>query len=168
MPINTQRDWLFEQVYCDMGRSSSRDTRLVRGKSGCDFLATRLPVLRMALMHQRGFRREQLASLAADERARRTSARPAAQFANRNSEPSVREVQALIEAGARHALDEIECAISRMATGDYGRCRACGAEIPVAVLDAIPQTTLCLSCQSTGENANDPGCDRSSAPTGAT
>ncbi|MHA6797672.1 TraR/DksA family transcriptional regulator (plasmid) [Pseudonocardia bannensis] len=55
-------------------------------------------------------------------------------------------MQALVEAGARRALDDIELALARIRTGDYGRCRACGAGVPPVLLEAIPQTTLCLCC----------------------
>jgi RNA polymerase-binding transcription factor DksA len=33
-----------------------------------------------------------------------------------------------------------------MNDGSYGRCRACGAGIALAVLTAIPATTVCRAC----------------------
>jgi DnaK suppressor protein len=119
----------------------------------CDLLAARVPVLRAALMRQRDFRREQLAQLA-DEASGRTASPPAGRGAAGDTAPAVREVQALVEAGALRALDEIELALIRIRTGDYGRCRACGADIPLAVLEAIPQTTLCLFCHRLSDDAD--------------
>ena len=119
----------------------------------CDLLAARVPVLRAALVHQRDFRREQLAQLDVHEPSGRTSTLPAGPGAACDTPPAVREVQALVEAGARRALDDIELALARIRTGDYGRCRACGADIPLVVLEAIPQTTLCLRCHRPSDGA---------------
>ena len=57
------------------------------------------------------------------------------------------EVDALVLAGARRALADIELALVRMRTGRYGYCRSCDGRIPLVVLEAIPRTTLCLACQ---------------------
>ena len=108
-----------------------------------DLLARRVPALRAELVRQQGFRREQLASLAPG------GSSPdglAGRGPDREESPGLSEVQALVESGARHALGDIELALARIRTGRYGRCRACGAVIPLAVLEAIPQTTLCLRC----------------------
>lgn len=92
--------------------------------------------VRATLVRLRDFRREQLDGL---ERRDMTSATGAA------LDPTC-EVNALVAAGARRALADIELALSRLATGRYGRCRICDTGIPLAVLQAIPQTTVCLSC----------------------
>jgi DnaK suppressor protein len=65
-------------------------------------------------------------------------------------------VQALVEAGARQALHDIELALARIRTGVYGGCRRCGAAISLAVLEAIPQTTLCQRCHRRGNGAEVP------------
>lgn len=111
-----------------------------------DLLAERLPVLQSALERQRDFRREQLAQLEVREWSGRPATPRAGQDAARDPTAAVREVQALVEAGARHALDDIELALDRIRTGGYGRCRECGAGIALAVIEAIPKTTLCQSC----------------------
>jgi DnaK suppressor protein len=117
------------------------------GRRG-DWLASRLPVLRAALEQQRRFRREQLAQLAGNAR---TYEWPASAGSSdpRNKEMvlALREVDALVSAGARRALADIELALARMRTGCYGDCRSCGARIPLVLLEAIPKTTLCLVCQ---------------------
>ena len=60
---------------------------------------------------------------------------------------ALREVDALVAAGAHRALADIEMALSRIRTGRYGYCRSCEGPIPLVVLEAIPKTTLCLTCQ---------------------
>lgn len=108
-----------------------------------DLLAERLPVLQATLERQRDFRRAQLD---VHEQSGRPSTPHVVDYAAHDPKAAVREVQALVEAGARHALDDIELALDRMRTGDYGHCRACGAGIDLAVIDAVPQTTMCQSC----------------------
>ncbi|MHA6783225.1 TraR/DksA family transcriptional regulator [Pseudonocardia saturnea] len=95
---------------------------------------------------QRAFRREQLNQLDGPEPRRMTSTPRTDRGAAHHPTAPVREVEALVEQGARRALDDIELALARIRTGGYGRCRACGAGIDLAVLEAIPQTTLCLRC----------------------
>jgi DnaK suppressor protein len=43
-------------------------------------------------------------------------------------------------------LTNVEEAIERIDEGKYGLCDECGAAIPVARLDALPYTKLCVSC----------------------
>jgi DnaK suppressor protein len=44
-------------------------------------------------------------------------------------------------------LAQIERAIRRLKAGSYGKCEACSATIPVARLNALPFSTLCIKCQ---------------------
>lgn len=48
------------------------------------------------------------------------------------------------------ALDE---ALTRLATGRYGRCTDCDATIPAARLQATPDAARCISCQEKAEHA---------------
>ena len=48
-------------------------------------------------------------------------------------------------------LDEVEAAIQRIEDGGYGRCEACGEEIPKSRLDAIPYAAECVQCASEQE-----------------
>ena len=129
------------------------------GDGDGDVLVPRLPALRNKLEQQRRFRREQLAQLDADGGTDDRSA-----YADRvdptdpEAESALREVDAVVAAGARRALADIELALVRMATGRYGLCRSCGAGIPLVVLEAIPKTTLCLTCawRSEGSGAGEP------------
>jgi DnaK suppressor protein len=118
------------------------------GRQGADRLARHLPALREALERQHAFRREQLAQLAAQ-------GRPGAHHRSGvGAASALQEVHGLIGAGARRALADIEIALARMDAGAYGRCRACGTDIPLQLLTAIPATTLCLACQQPRDERN--------------
>jgi len=116
-----------------------------------DLLRARLPGLRAALEQERKFRLEQLADLAADLRAHST---PAGAPGDPAEQQILREILHTLAVGARHALDSIERALNQMDTGDYGFCAACETPIPLAVLRAIPQTTVCLSCRPLTETSH--------------
>jgi DnaK suppressor protein len=115
-----------------------------------DLLVLRLPELRAALEQQLRFRRDQLAELEAGEHARGSGGTEPPDRRNEEAVYGLHEVDALVVAGARQALADIELALVRMRTGRYGYCRSCGARIPLVLLRAIPRTTLCLACQQHG------------------
>lgn len=48
-------------------------------------------------------------------------------------------------------LEEIERAIASVETGRYGICESCGQPIDPARLEALPHTTLCVSCKAKQE-----------------
>jgi len=52
----------------------------------------------------------------------------------------------LAEFDARE-LNQIERALTRLKQGTYGVCEVCQAKIPVARLNALPYTSLCIDCQ---------------------
>jgi DnaK suppressor protein len=141
----------------------SRSTPAVRtpepNRSGArdDGLAVRLPVLRAVLEQQLRFRREQLARLAGCGVGPEPS-HGAELCDGRDPEAvlALRAVDVLVAAGAVRALTDIELALRRMRAGRYGHCRSCGTRIPLAVLVAIPKTTLCLTCQARRDRARQP------------
>jgi DnaK suppressor protein len=49
-----------------------------------------------------------------------------------------------------HTLAEIDLSLRRIAMGEYGVCNGCGTEIPMARLQAIPWTRLCVKCAAGG------------------
>jgi RNA polymerase-binding protein DksA len=55
-----------------------------------------------------------------------------------------RELDEGLEEDARERLREVEEALARIESGEYGTCRVCGKEIPVERLEAVPWTTLCI------------------------
>jgi DnaK suppressor protein len=44
-------------------------------------------------------------------------------------------------------LAQIERALRRLKSGTYGKCEVCSVKIPVARLNALPFSTLCVKCQ---------------------
>ena len=87
-------------------------------------LLANLPALRTHLEQHRGFLVEQLAG----------------------TDPDGSELDALLTDATRRALGDIEVALHRMATGRYGTCLYCGAELPLARLLAVPEADACTDC----------------------
>ncbi|MDI6104492.1 TraR/DksA family transcriptional regulator [Actinoplanes sp. NEAU-A12] len=48
-------------------------------------------------------------------------------------------------------ITQIERAIDRLGSGNYGWCERCGNQIPVERLAAFPSATLCVSCKQLEE-----------------
>lgn len=44
-------------------------------------------------------------------------------------------------------LAQIDVALERMSSGQYGVCDACSRNIPLTRLQAVPYATLCIECQ---------------------
>lgn len=55
-----------------------------------------------------------------------------------------------------HLLKRIETALSKMDEGTYGICDHCGENIPQERLEAKPEVSLCISCQSRHEKISPP------------
>jgi DnaK suppressor protein len=49
---------------------------------------------------------------------------------------------------AEGLLDQVAEALERMDEGVYGKCESCSRAIPVARLEALPYTKLCVDCAS--------------------
>ena len=52
-------------------------------------------------------------------------------------------------------LTNIETALERMRSGEYGHCDGCGEGIPLARLQALPYATMCIGCQREAEKNGD-------------
>lgn len=50
---------------------------------------------------------------------------------------------------AQRLLAQAEEGLQRIADGEYGICAECGSSIPVARLEALPYTKLCVTCAAT-------------------
>ena len=48
----------------------------------------------------------------------------------------------------RDILAKVQDALSRIEDGTYGTCDVCGEAIPVARLEALPYTKMCVTCAS--------------------
>jgi RNA polymerase-binding protein DksA len=65
-------------------------------------------------------------------------------LADTASETFERELDEGLEGDAREQLRQVDEALARIEAGTYGTCSACGKEIPVERLEAVPWTTLCI------------------------
>lgn len=48
-------------------------------------------------------------------------------------------------------LSNIEIALEKMRSGEYGQCEDCSEAIPLARLQALPYATMCIQCQREAE-----------------
>lgn len=65
-------------------------------------------------------------------------------LADTATETYERQMDEGLEEDAREQLRQIEKALARIESGEYGRCEVCGKEIPLERLEATPSTTLCI------------------------
>jgi RNA polymerase-binding protein DksA len=65
-------------------------------------------------------------------------------LADTATETYERELDEGLEEDAREQLRQIEHALERIESGQYGMCEVCGKEIPVERLEAMPSATLCI------------------------
>ncbi len=65
-------------------------------------------------------------------------------LADTASETYERERDEGIEEDAQEQLQEVEAALARIESGEYGTCSVCGKPIPPDRLEAVPWTTLCI------------------------
>src|SRR5438552_15253501 len=95
-------------------------------------LLASLPELRARLVRHRQFLVEQLTAL--DE--------PGAPRLARPSDPA-HQIELFMADATRVTLGDVEVALHRIATGRYGACLYCGAELPLARLLAVPELDAC-------------------------
>ncbi|WP_071873222.1 TraR/DksA family transcriptional regulator [Atopomonas hussainii] len=104
-------------------------------------------------------REQQLANLAAEYRARREALRRdltqtrSADFAEQASERENDEVLNALLLETEQALIDVQHAQERLASGEYGCCKACGEDIQAARLEAMPLAELCIACAQKAEHA---------------
>jgi RNA polymerase-binding transcription factor DksA len=49
-------------------------------------------------------------------------------------------------------IRQIEAALTRIDQGEYGICRACHSAIDPERIEALPYTTLCITCARSGKH----------------
>jgi RNA polymerase-binding transcription factor DksA len=57
-----------------------------------------------------------------------------------------REQLAALRTQAQHNVEEVDAALARLATGQYGRCERCAGPVTDERLDALPATRYCVRC----------------------
>ncbi len=63
------------------------------------------------------------------------------------SEYQTRQFDLLLNERDRQKLDQIQIALDKIDSGDYGLCEECGDEISEQRLNALPFSTLCIECK---------------------
>ncbi len=61
-----------------------------------------------------------------------------------------RELDLVLSAQAKAAVEEIDRALVKIEAGTYGMCEKCGKEIPKARLKVLPHAPMCVACKSGG------------------
>jgi DnaK suppressor protein len=87
-------------------------------------------------------------TLADEEEALQTRS---ADWPDRAAEQETAEVLDRLSERERTELLQIDAALQRVAVGTYGRCEACGGAIGRQRLRALPQTPLCVVCETAAE-----------------
>jgi len=62
-----------------------------------------------------------------------------------------REIDYTLGDNAEQVISEIDAALQRIESGDYGVCASCGREIPRERLEANPWASLCIDCKRKAE-----------------
>lgn len=70
------------------------------------------------------------------------------------SDDADREVTTQLAALESRELAKVERAIQALRDGRYGECEGCLKKIPVARLNVLPYTTLCIHCQRKWEEGS--------------
>jgi len=73
-------------------------------------------------------------------------------MADQGSATFARELDMTLEDSAREMLAQVDAALARMDSGEYGKCKRCGADIPLARLEAVPYADLCIECKEREES----------------
>jgi CBS domain-containing protein/RNA polymerase-binding transcription factor DksA len=67
-------------------------------------------------------------------------------FSERASDRSEAESAGILHTLSARRLDALDRALERAAKGRLGHCEGCGRRIPLARLQALPGSTLCIAC----------------------
>ena len=99
--------------------------------------------------------RTRLRALLEEHELERENARLAESAAERSPDPSSAEGGSMafeyekelsVDANTEDLLRKAENALERLDQGAYGICESCDTAIPVARLEVLPYTTLCVEC----------------------
>jgi len=74
-------------------------------------------------------------------------------MADMGTDAMEREKAFLFASTEGRLLYSVNEALRRLYRSEYGMCESCGKEIGKARLDAVPQASLCVSCQEKQEKS---------------
>jgi RNA polymerase-binding protein DksA len=96
-----------------------------------------------------------LSALLDEHELERENARLAETAAERSPDPTSAEGGSMVfeyekdlsvDANTEDLLRKAENALERLERGEYGICESCGTAIPLARLEVLPYTTMCVEC----------------------
>jgi len=99
--------------------------------------------------------RDRLEAMVAEYEKEREEARLTESSADRSPDPGNAEAGSMkfeyekelsIEQNLIDLKSKVEAALAKVEAGTYGICERCGEPIPIARLDALPYSTLCVDC----------------------
>jgi DnaK suppressor protein len=99
--------------------------------------------------------RDRLESMVAEYEKEREDARLTESSADRSPDPGNAEAGSMkfeyekelsIEQNLIDLQSKVDSALAKIEAGTYGICERCGESIPLARLDALPYSTLCVDC----------------------
>ncbi|MDB5310365.1 MAG: yocK 1 [Gemmataceae bacterium] len=102
--------------------------------------------LHKALLARRTELRKRL-GMELDDLSRGKGSQPSGDAADAAFESSGEEIASQLAELEAKELAQVERAVRRLKQGTYGKCEACAIRIPVARLNALPYSTLCIKCQ---------------------
>ena len=124
-----------------------------------------LSALRKELLRQREVLFKAVADTEADLRAIAESRE--AELEERAQDERMARLYARLDDRGRRELEEFDAALRRIAAGSYGLCAGCGESIPLARLEALPATLLCIDCAREREAAPPEEAEGTEAPKAA-
>lgn len=81
--------------------------------------------------------------------------------ADLGAELNARQADFGLQQNMERMLEQVEKALSRIESGNYGSCEHCGRTIDKARLEAAPYVTLCIHCQREADDEGTPAPGRS-------
>jgi DnaK suppressor protein len=103
-----------------------------------------IPELKRQMLARRGVLFEQVAENEASLRALAVNVEP--ERVEEGQEENLARMLARLDDAGKAEIVAIDRALERMASGDYGRCVACGQPIAPARLAVLPSAHACLAC----------------------
>jgi RNA polymerase-binding transcription factor DksA len=110
-----------------------------------------LPIadLKREMLARRRVLFEQVAENEADLRALAVNVEP--ETVEEGQEENIARMLARLDDAGKAEIVAIDRALERIASGEYGRCVACGEPIPAGRLAAVPAAETCLPCAKARE-----------------
>ena len=71
------------------------------------------------------------------------------------SDTSAGEISSQLAEVESRELKQLDKALDRMKSGEYGQCEICSGKIPLMRLQILPYATMCINCQRELEKLGD-------------